>query len=199
MSTTPSVLSLAIELESPNHDASEFASSDHRSNNEVDSAHSEITSRVVDAGVPDGGYGWVVVLSSAVLAFWFVGITYSWGVIQESLVRNSLSSASTLSFVGSLTVASLSIFAIINAKTICVLGARGTAILGISIFGVGQLLSSLTTGSIAGLFLTTGVTMGIGARYIYQSPFVSQKLGIGDVAVSRPLIRFEVSALQWLA
>jgi hypothetical protein len=60
-------------------------------------------SRLADSQVPDGGYGWVVIGACSVLAFWFIGTTYSWGVIQAALVAQKLSSPSTLSFVGSLT------------------------------------------------------------------------------------------------
>ena len=125
-----------------------------------------IASRPMESEMPDGGYGWVVVLSCAVMFWWFGGITYSWGVFQNVLVQDRLSSASTLSLVGSLTVACLSIFAIINARLIRLLGARRTALLGVLFFGGGQILSSFTTDNIAGLFATTGVTMGIGARHV---------------------------------
>lgn len=57
-------------------------------------------SPAADARVPDGGYGWVVVAGCATLTFWFGGTTYSWGVMQASLVNQGLASASTLAFVG---------------------------------------------------------------------------------------------------
>ena len=57
-------------------------------------------SRIADAGVPEGGYGWVVVAGGGMMCFWYVGLTYCWGVVQNALVEDGLSSASTLSFVG---------------------------------------------------------------------------------------------------
>lgn len=44
-----------------------------------------------DRNAPDGGYGWVVILSCSTIAFWIIGITYSWGIIQAALVRQHLS------------------------------------------------------------------------------------------------------------
>jgi hypothetical protein len=57
-------------------------------------------SAAADAQVPDGGYGWVVVASCAMLTFWFGGTTYSWGIMQAALVNQGLASASTLALVG---------------------------------------------------------------------------------------------------
>ena len=160
----------AIELES-SRNASDVAVAHYRSRPEANvpgrPRYDDTTaSRLVESEAPDGGYGWVVVLSCAVMIWWFGGISYSWGVFQNVLVEDRLSSASTLSFVGSLTVACLSIFAIINARLIRLLGARRTALLGVLCFGGGQILSSFTIDNIAGLFVTTGVTMGIGARHV---------------------------------
>lgn len=163
-------LSLATELESSRNTA-DVAVAHDRSNSAANvhgrSRHDDTTaSRPLESDIPDGGYGWVVVVACSIMIWWFGGITYSWGVFQNVLVEDRLSSASTLSFVGSLTVACLSIFAIINARLIRLLGAKRTALLGISFFGGGQILSSFTTDNVAGLFVTTGVTMGIGARHV---------------------------------
>ncbi|MCJ1225546.1 hypothetical protein MMC12_002195 [Toensbergia leucococca] len=62
-------------------------------------------SRIADSSVPDGGYGWIVIFSCSLITWWYVGTTYSWGVIQAALVEHKLSSASTLSFVVSVTPA----------------------------------------------------------------------------------------------
>ncbi|CAK5284521.1 unnamed protein product, partial [Mycena citricolor] len=115
-----------------------------------------------DAPVPDGGYGWVVVASCAVITWWFIGTSYSWGVMQAALVQQGLGSSSTISFVGSTAVACISGLAIINARVIRLLGTQRTALLGITIIGLGQILSGFATKNIGALFVTTGVINGIG-------------------------------------
>ncbi len=89
------------------------------------------TSRLADSAVPDGGYGYIVLLGCSVLTFWFVGTSYSWAVLQAALVAQSLSSPSTLSFVGSLWVTCIALLALVNARVIRALGARKTGMLGI--------------------------------------------------------------------
>jgi hypothetical protein len=121
-------------------------------------------SRLADSQVPDGGYGWVVIFACSVLTFWFVGTTYSWGIIQAALVERGLSSPSTISFVGSLTCACISFLALVNARVIRRIGARNTALLGVSFLGMGEVLSGFTTKNVGGMFFTAGVVMGLGAR-----------------------------------
>jgi hypothetical protein len=118
----------------------------------------------VSVAVPDGGYGWVVILGCSVITWWFVGTTYSWGIIQAALVEQGLSSSSTLSFVGSLTVTCIAVLAIVNARVIQLLGARNTGLLGVSLLGLGEILSGFSTHNVAGLFVTTGIVMGVGTR-----------------------------------
>ena len=120
-----------------------------------------------DQSVPDGGYGWVIVLACSTIAFWVIGTTYSWGIIQTALVEQHLSSPSTLSFVGSLTIAMISVLALVNARVIRALGARTTALLGITLFGVGEILSGFSTKNIGGLFVTAGFVMGLGTRWVF--------------------------------
>jgi hypothetical protein len=121
-------------------------------------------SRLADSQVPEGGYGWVVIGACSVLTFWFVGTSYSWGVIQAALVKEKLSSPSTLSFVGSLTAAFIAILALVNARVIRKIGARNTALIGVLCLGGGGILSGFSTKNVGGLFVTTGVIMGIGCR-----------------------------------
>ncbi|KAL7626357.1 hypothetical protein AAE478_003129 [Parahypoxylon ruwenzoriense] len=117
-------------------------------------------SRLADSSVPDGGYGWVVVLGCAVMTWWFVGTSYSWGVIQSALVERGLSSPSTLSFVGSLSAALISALAIVNSRVARLLGARKTGMLGIALLGLAEVLSSFSVTNLAGLFITSGVLLG---------------------------------------
>lgn len=121
-------------------------------------------SRLADSLVPDGGYGWVVILACSILTFWFVGTSYSWGVIQAALVEQKLSNPASLSFVGSLTAACISFFALINARIVRWIGARWTAVVGVLALGMGGVLSGFSTGSVGALFFTAGVVMGVGCR-----------------------------------
>jgi hypothetical protein len=123
-------------------------------------------SRLADAAVPDGGYGWIVVSACSLLTFWFVGTTYSWGVIQDTLVEQKLASPSTLAFVGSVAVACNAAFAVVSSRLVRALGARKVAILGISSMSTGQILSGFSQKSVGGLFVTAGFTMGFGVRYV---------------------------------
>ncbi|KAJ7292075.1 major facilitator superfamily domain-containing protein [Mycena rebaudengoi] len=123
---------------------------------------------LVDSQVPEGGYGWVVIFGCAVLTWWFVGVSYSWGVIQAALVEEGLSSASTLSFVGSSTVACISGLALINARVIRLLGIRRTALLGVALLGMGEILSGFATLNIGALFVTAGAIMGVGTSLCFM-------------------------------
>jgi hypothetical protein len=119
-------------------------------------------SRLADAQVPDGGYGWIVTGACSVLTFWFVGTSYSWGVIQAALVEQKLSTPASLSFVGSLTAACISFFALINARIVRWIGGRNTALAGVMFLGMGEILSGFSTKNVGGLFFTAGLLMGIG-------------------------------------
>lgn len=88
----------------------------------------------------------------------------SWGILQAAFVADKVASASTLSFVGSVTVVFIAVLAIANSTLIRWLGAQRTALLGVSLMGIGELSASFATKSIAGLFVTAGVVMGVGVR-----------------------------------
>ncbi|TVY21821.1 Aspyridones efflux protein apdF [Lachnellula arida] len=110
----------------------------------------------------------VVIAACSFLTFWFVGTTYSWGIIQAALVERKLSSPSTISFVGSLTCASVSILALVNARIIRKLGARMTALIGVGLLGLGEILSGFSTRNVGALFFTAGVVMGIGCSLLFM-------------------------------
>ena len=117
-------------------------------------------SRVFDAAVPEGGYeAWTVIGACGVLCYWFVGTTYSWGVIQGALVADGLSSASTLSWIGSLAIACNAILAISSARLLRSLGSRLTAFCGMGFFAAGELLASFSVHNVGGLFVTAGLIM----------------------------------------
>ncbi|KAH8712589.1 Aspyridones efflux protein apdF [Beauveria bassiana] len=122
-------------------------------------------SRIADSTVPDGGHGWVVICACAVVSFWLTGVNYSWGVMQSALVDDAgLGSPSALSFAGSIPATLISVMAMPNARIVRRLGARWTAVAGISVIGLAQILSGfcVAAASLPGLYVTAGVMLGVG-------------------------------------
>lgn len=167
--TTMATTATAVELQPPagnNVARTTAASTGIQASFRADDDEVMQASSAADSEVPDGGYGWVVIFACAMIAFWFVGTTYCWGVFQAALVEQGVSSASTLAFVGSLTTACISFFAVFNARVIRKLGTRLSGILGISLFGLGEILAGFTAKNVAGLFVAIGLVMGLGTRYV---------------------------------
>lgn len=125
-------------------------------------------SLIADSQVPDGGYGWILIFACAVVTWWFVGASYTWGVMQAELVEKKGYSSSTLAFVGSLCPACISLLAVPNATVIRKIGARVTALLGISLLGLGSILSGFAVDSIVGLFMTWGFVGGLGTSLCFM-------------------------------
>lgn len=149
-----------------NSDSSKNLSAPHASNFDPAADAVIAESRIADAQVPEGGYGWTVIFACSVLCFWFVGTPYSWGVIQAALVKEHVSTPASLSFVGSLTAACISFLALANARLIRWIGGRNTAFAGMALLGGGGILSSFSTKNLGGLFFTTGILMGTGCRSV---------------------------------
>jgi MFS family permease len=119
--------------------------------------------------IPNGGRtSWLMIACCTLLAFWFIGTTYSWGVLQAALVDRGLAPASTLAFIGSLAIALLAVLAMINSRALSTFGAQKMGIVGVLFLGLGQILASFSTHNIAGLFLTAGVMMGIGVSMCFM-------------------------------
>ncbi|TQW02920.1 major facilitator superfamily domain-containing protein [Cordyceps javanica] len=120
-------------------------------------------SRALDEACPDGGYGWIIVLSGAMLMWWASGTTYAWGVVQRKLVEQGLAGPATLSFIGSLQASMPAWFAVLDAFVMRRwLGSRKLAMLGMFTMGLGGILASFCTESIPGLFVTFGFLAGAG-------------------------------------
>ncbi|KAF6801090.1 monocarboxylate permease [Colletotrichum musicola] len=125
-------------------------------------------SLAADSSVPEGGYGWVVVAGCFVLAWWVIGTSYSWGVIQGALVEDGLATPSVLSFVGSLAAALIAALAIVNGRVVRRFGPRNAGLLGVALMGLSEVLSSFSVKSIGGLFATSGVMMGLGVSLCFS-------------------------------
>lgn len=86
-----------------------------------------------------------MVLTCSIISFWAVGTVYSWGIIQAALFKQGLSAPSTLSWIGSLTFASISFLGVINAQFIRRFGMCPSTISGITVLAVAEILSSFLT------------------------------------------------------
>ena len=92
-------------------------------------------------------------------------------MIQAKLEKDGVGSAATLAFVGSMSSAALSIFAIPNSALIRRYGARKVLIAGGIVTGLGEILASFAVNSIPGLFITFGAVAGAGFSMIYMVSF----------------------------
>ncbi|OHE98408.1 major facilitator superfamily transporter [Colletotrichum orchidophilum] len=143
-------------------------------------------SREADSTVPEGGYGWVVVGGCFVVAWWIIGTSYSWGVIQGALIEDGLSTPAVLSFVGSLAAALISALAIVNSRVMRRIGPRRTGLLGISLLGISELLSSFAVKNVGAMFATSGVIMGLGMSLCFTivsvvpAQYFSRKRGLAN-------------------
>jgi MFS transporter, MCT family, solute carrier family 16 (monocarboxylic acid transporters), member 3 len=138
--------------------------------------------------VPDGGYAWLVVLGCAVMTFWFTAMLGSWGVIQTALLEDSLATipTSTITFVGSLGMGLSVGCSLLAVRVLGLLGARATALLGMSLIGLGTMASGFFSSDIGGLFGTSGVVFGLGMSLSFcisntvPNQYFSSKLGLAN-------------------
>nr|XP_036576013.1 monocarboxylate permease [Colletotrichum truncatum]KAF6782684.1 monocarboxylate permease [Colletotrichum truncatum] len=143
-------------------------------------------SRLADSSVPEGGYGWVVVTGCFIMAWWIIGTSYSWGVIQSALVDEGLSTPAVLSFVGSLAAALISALAIVNSRVMRRFGPQRTGLLGITLMGLSEVLSSFAVKNIGALFATSGVMLGLGVSLCFSivsvipAQYFSRKRGLAN-------------------
>ncbi|WDK19555.1 major facilitator superfamily transporter [Colletotrichum graminicola] len=143
-------------------------------------------SREADTAVPEGGYGWVVVTGCFVIAWWIIGTTYSWGVIQSALIEDGLGTPAVLSFVGSLATVLISALAIVNSRVMRRIGPRNTGLVGITLLGVSELLSSFAVTNVGALFATSGIITGLGTSLCFSvvtvmpAQYFSRKRGLAN-------------------
>ena len=118
---------------------------------------------------PDGGYGWTVAFACSVVTFTINGWSGCWGVLQTAILREGLSQGSTtsLSFVGSLSIALCVALGLASVRLSQLIGARYSMLLGVLLMAFGILFSSFTVNSLGGLFVAPGILYGLGGSIAY--------------------------------
>ncbi|RGP64324.1 hypothetical protein FLONG3_9597 [Fusarium longipes] len=126
-------------------------------------------SRIADSTVPDGGYGWVVIIACAVVAWWVIGLSYVWGVYQRALVERGVGSPLALSFCGSLSPALMATVGMIVSRMIRSFGTRKLSCAGIALMALSLIGASFVTDHLVGLIFLPGVPLGLGMSGCFMS------------------------------
>ena len=153
----------------------------------IHSSQNDVPTSAVEA-IPDGGYGWTVVFACSVVTFMINGWSGSWGVLQTAMLQTQPIQGSTtsLSFVGSLSIAMCVCLGLASVRLSRMIGARYSMLLGVLMMGSGILASSFTVEHLGGLFVTAGVLFGVGGSITYTMSnslpvqWFSSKLGTAN-------------------
>ncbi|CZS82076.1 unnamed protein product [Fusarium graminearum] len=140
------------------------SSSDNEKGDDTD--HSHLGCQSPTATPPpfefDDPKGWIAVVAAACSLFVYLGVVYSWGIMQVRLVEVTGTSLTTLTFVGSLATSFMISLSILSGMAVRKLGYQKTAFAGGLLMGLGEFLASWTTKHVGALFVFHGVIFGIG-------------------------------------
>ncbi|KAJ3276989.1 hypothetical protein HDV01_000041 [Terramyces sp. JEL0728] len=158
----------AVEVEIKN--SSEIQEQAKHKSNYVPEIIIEFLKPKIDESLPvDSGYAWVCVVSSFVVHFFALGISYIFGVYLEAYIKDPMLSSisiSNISLIGSFTSAGLPFFAIPAGNLVDRFGHRAVGIVGGVMYMLSLILASIST-SYWQLLLTQGVLLGISISVAY--------------------------------
>lgn len=122
--------------------------------------------------VPDGGWGWVVVLASLVISMIADGVSFSFGLLYIEFLHEFGASKSKTAWIGSLFMAVPLLSGPIMSALVDRYGCRNMTITGGLISGLGFILS-IFSNTIEVMYLTFGVIAGLGLGLCYVTAVVS--------------------------
>ncbi|KAF5600652.1 MCH2 (monocarboxylate permease) [Fusarium pseudoanthophilum] len=138
-------------------------SSDNEKGNDTDVSQPDNESTPTPPTVEfDNPKGWIAVAAAACSLFVYLGVIYSWGIMQVRLVEVTGTTLTTLTFVGSLATSFMISLSILSGIAVRKLGYQKTALAGGVLMGLGEFLASWTTKHVGALFVFHGVVFGIG-------------------------------------
>lgn len=137
---------------------------------------SELTSTAKDgkrkSKVPDGGWGWAVVLASLIISMIADGVSFSFGLLYIEFLQEFGASKLKTAWIGSLFMAVPLLSGPIMSALVDRYGCRSMTIVGGLISGFGFILSCFST-TIEVMYLTFGVIAGLGLGLCYVTAVVS--------------------------
>jgi len=122
--------------------------------------------------IPDGGWGWVVVLASLVISMVADGVSFSFGLLYIEFLHEFGASKSKTAWIGSLFMAVPLLSGPIMSALVDRYGCRKMTILGGLISGLGFILS-IFSNSVELMYLTFGMIAGLGLGMCYVTAVVS--------------------------
>lgn len=122
--------------------------------------------------VPDGGWGWVVVVASLVISMIADGVSFSFGLLYIEFLDEFGASKSKTAWIGSLFMAVPLLSGPVMSALVDRYGCRSMTILGGLISGFGFVLSCFSN-TIEVMYLTFGVIAGLGLGLCYVTAVVS--------------------------
>lgn len=140
--------------------------------NKVDDENLEVAKEESKVSIPDGGWGWVVVLSSFVISMIADGISFSFGLLYIEFLEEFQASKSTTAWIGSLFIAVPLLSGPVMSALVDRYGCRKMTILGGIISTLGFVLASIST-TLEMMMITFGVIAGLGLGLVYVTAVVS--------------------------
>ncbi|XP_049803620.1 uncharacterized protein LOC126237506 isoform X1 [Schistocerca nitens] len=122
--------------------------------------------------VPDGGWGWVVVIASLVISMIADGVSFSFGLLFIQLLDHFGESKSKTSWIGSLFMAVPLLSGPVGSALVDRYGCRWMTIIGGIVSGIGLTLSAFAD-SVEMLYITFGLIAGLGLGLCYVTAIVS--------------------------
>ncbi|KOB69810.1 Uncharacterized protein OBRU01_16301 [Operophtera brumata] len=122
--------------------------------------------------IPDGGWGWVVVVAAFLVSACADGLAFSFGLLHEEFANYFKASQSETSMIGSLFIATPLLAGPIMSALVDRYGCRVMTMIAGVLSTIGFLLASLSN-SIAVLCLTFGFLSGLAMGILYVTAVVS--------------------------
>ena len=122
--------------------------------------------------IPDGGFGWVVVVASFIISLIGDGIAFSFGLIYSELLAYFKESKAKTAWIGALFLAVPLLAGPVLSNLVDTYGCRRMTFIGGLLAGTGFALASICT-SIEMLYVTFGLIAGCGIGIGYVTAVVS--------------------------
>ncbi|XP_059146158.1 LOW QUALITY PROTEIN: monocarboxylate transporter 12-like [Physella acuta] len=151
--------------------ASEKAPASNTSNTDNDVTQPEVNTNQTRTPPPDGGWGWVVVISSFTISLLVDGVCFSFGIFFEEFQREFGTGKGETSWIGSVMNGSYLIFGPVISALVNIWGCRSIAMSGAVVAFIALFISTFSP-NIGVFIFTYGFLGGIGFGLMYLPAIV---------------------------